>query len=96
MCLETYIRFGVLEDNEWQAEVLLGQADQVLSEQSLSGAIFLPLAAVQERHHPLEGIFHVALGGGLVMQKPRLLVGSVSQFFPATPSCPGAAATRQR
>lgn len=73
MCLETYIRFGVLEDDEWQAEVSLGQADQVLSEQSLRSTLFLPLAAVQERHHPLEGIFHVALGGGLVMEKPPLL-----------------------
>lgn len=65
MCVCAYIRLGLLEDEEWQGEVSLGQADQVLSEQSFGGALFLSLAAVQERHHPLEGVLHVALGAGL-------------------------------
>lgn len=66
---DTCVGFGVLEDDEGQGEVLLGQADQVLSEQGLSRALFLPLASVQEWHHPLGGVFHVALGGGLLTEK---------------------------
>lgn len=58
---DTDIRFGVLEDDERQGEVLLGQADQVLGEQRFGSTHVLTLTAVEERHHPLEGIFHVAL-----------------------------------
>lgn len=67
MCVSVcaYIRLGLLEDEERQGEVSLGQADQVLSEQSFGGALFLSLAAVQERHRPLEGVLHVALWAGL-------------------------------
>lgn len=67
MCVSVcaYIRLGLLEDEERQGEVSLGQADQVLPEQSFGGALFLSLAAVQERHRPLEGVLHVALGAGL-------------------------------
>lgn len=68
VCSETYVRFGVLEDDEGQGEVSLGQADQVLSEQRLGSTLFLSLTAMQERHHPLEGIFHVTLGAGLVIE----------------------------
>lgn len=60
-----YVRLGLLEDEERQGEVSLGQADQVLSEQSFGSALFLSLAAVQERHHPLEGVLHVAFGARL-------------------------------
>lgn len=64
--MHTYIRLGLLEDEERQGEVSLSQVDQVLSEQSFSSALFLSLAAVHERHHPLEGVLHVAFGAGLV------------------------------
>lgn len=72
VCVDTYIRFGVLEDDEGQGEVLLGLVDQVLAEKRLSSALFLPLTAMQERHHPLEGIFYVALGVGLVRGRHSL------------------------
>lgn len=71
-CSDSYVRLGVLEDNEWQGEVSLGQTDQVLSEQRFGSTLFLSLTAVQERHHPLEGVFHIALGAGLVIER-RLL-----------------------
>lgn len=58
----------MLEVDEGQGEVSLGQADQVFSEQRLSSALFLPLTSVQERHHPLEGVFHIALSAGLVIE----------------------------
>lgn len=66
MYMHTYIRLGLLEDEQRQGEVSLSQADQVPSEQSFGSALFLSLAAVQERHHPLEGVLHVALRAGLV------------------------------
>ena len=59
----------MLEDDEGQGEVSLGQADQVLSEQRFSSTLRLSLTSVQERHHPLEGIFHIALGAGLWIER---------------------------
>lgn len=61
----TNIRFGVLEDDKRQGEVLLGQANQVLCKQRSGCTFFLSLTAVQKRHRPLEGIFHEALRAGL-------------------------------
>lgn len=65
MCLDTYVRLGVLEDKEWQGEVLLGQTDQIFSEQRFSSTFFLALTPVQKWNHPLEGIFHITLRPGL-------------------------------
>lgn len=64
--MHAYIRLGLLEDEQRQGEVSLSQVDQVLSEQSFGRTLFLSLAAVQERHHPLEGVLHVAFRAGLV------------------------------
>lgn len=69
---DTHVRFGVLEDDEGQGEVSLGQADQVLSEQRFSGALSLSLTSMQERHHPLEGVLHVALSAGLEIERHSL------------------------
>lgn len=74
MCSHTYVRLGVLEDNEWQGEVSLGQVDQVLSEQRFGSALSLSLTPVQERHQPLEGVFYIALRGGLVIERNYLEV----------------------
>lgn len=72
MCVfsDTYVRLGLLEDQERQGEVSLGQTDQVFSEQRLGSALFLSLAAVQKGHHPLEDVLHVALGAGLWTEIP--------------------------
>lgn len=72
MCVfsDTYVRLGLLEDQERQGEVSLGQTDQVFSEQRLGSALFLSLAAVQKGHHPLENVLHVALGAGLWTEIP--------------------------
>lgn len=67
--LSTYIRFGVLEDDEGQGEVSLGLADQIFSEQRLCSTLLLPLTPMQEWHHPLEDIFHVTLRAGLLKEK---------------------------
>jgi len=69
VCWDTYVRFGVLENDERQGEVLLRQADQILCEQRFSSILSLSLTAVQEWHHPLEGIFHVALCAGLETER---------------------------
>lgn len=72
MCVfsDTYVRLGLLEDQERQGEVSLGQTDQVFSEQRPGGALFLSLAAVQKGHHPLEDVLHVALRAGLGIERP--------------------------
>lgn len=59
----------MLENDEGQGEVFLGQADQVFSEQRFSRTLFLSLTAMQEWHHPLEGVFHVVLGAGLITER---------------------------
>lgn len=69
VCMDTCSRFGVLENDVRPSEVFPGQADQVLSEQRFSSALCLPLTAVQEGHHPLEGVFHVALDAGLIIER---------------------------
>lgn len=58
----------MLEDEQGKSEVSLGQADQVFPEQRLSSALPLSLTAVQEWHHPLECVFHIALSVGLLIQ----------------------------
>lgn len=67
----THVRSGVLEDAEGSAEVGLGQADQELPQQGSGCPRPLPLTAVQEGHHPLEGVLHVALGVGLRSWRDR-------------------------
>lgn len=61
----THVRLGVLEYFEGEGEVLLGQADQVLPQEAVSGAGGSALAAVQEGDHPLVHILHIPLLGGL-------------------------------
>lgn len=73
---DTCVRFGVLENDERQAEVLLRQGDQVFSEEGFGSTRFLALTAVQERHHPLEGVFHVAVSSGLERER-RLLKDTI-------------------
>lgn len=68
-CLDAYVRLGVLEDEEWQGEVVLGQADHILFEQRFGCTFSLSLTPVQEWNHPLEGVLHVALGPGLMRNK---------------------------
>lgn len=58
---DTYDRFRVLENDQRESEVLLAQADQVVCKQRLGSAFAVSLTAVQEWHHPLDGIFLVAL-----------------------------------
>lgn len=67
---DAYVRLGLLEDQERQGEVSLGQTDQVFSEQRLGGALFLSLTAVQKGHHPLEDVLHIALRAGLGIERP--------------------------
>lgn len=45
-CWDTCIRFGVLENDEGQGEVTLGQADQVFSKQTSGSTLSLSLTAM--------------------------------------------------
>lgn len=72
-CSHAYVRLGVLEDEERQGEVVLGQADQIVFEQGFGCTFSPPLAPVQEWNHPLEGVLHVALAPGLMRNKHPLL-----------------------